>query len=46
MINIIFAVDQNNNFCTSDNLSLPWSNVKEDMIWFIILNKNINLKII
>jgi thymidylate synthase len=34
MINIIFAVDQNNNFCTSDNISLPWYNVKEDLVWF------------
>jgi len=34
MVNIIFAVDQNNNFCSSDRISLPWKRVKEDMQWF------------
>ena len=34
MVNIIFAVDQNNNFCSSDRISLPWRRVSEDMKWF------------
>jgi dihydrofolate reductase len=34
MVNIIFAVDQNNNFCSSDRISLPWKRVSEDMKWF------------
>ncbi len=34
MVNIIFAVDQNNNFCSSDRISLPWKRVNEDMKWF------------
>jgi thymidylate synthase len=34
MVNIIFAVDQNNNFCSSDRVSLPWKRVSEDMKWF------------
>ena len=34
MINIIFAVDRQNNFCSSDRVSLPWGTIKEDMIHF------------
>jgi len=34
MLNIIFAVDDKNNFCTSDRRSLPWEKNKEDMKWF------------
>jgi thymidylate synthase len=34
MINIIFAVDQENNFCSSDKITLPWQIVSEDMKWF------------
>ena len=34
MINIIFAVDRVNNFCTSDRVSLPWGRIKEDMDHF------------
>lgn len=34
MINIIFAVDHDNNFCSYDKISLPWQRVSEDMNWF------------
>jgi thymidylate synthase len=34
MINIIFAVDRQNNFCSSDRVSLPWGTIKEDMAHF------------
>lgn len=34
MINIIFAVDRQNNFCSSDRVSLPWGRIQEDMNHF------------
>lgn len=34
MINIIFAVDRQNNFCSTDRVSLPWKRVEEDMLFF------------
>jgi thymidylate synthase len=34
MINIIFAVDRKNNFCSTDRVSLPWGTIKEDMTHF------------
>ena len=34
MINIIFAVDRKNNFCSSDRVSLPWNRCEEDMNYF------------
>lgn len=34
MINIIFAVDRKNSFCSDDRVSLPWGRVDEDMAHF------------
>ena len=43
MVNIIFAVDRQNNFCSTDRISLPWERVEEDMKHFrnvTMSNKN------
>ncbi len=34
MINIIFAVDRKNSFCSSDRTSLPWDRIQSDMAHF------------
>jgi dihydrofolate reductase len=34
MVNIIFAVDRQNNFCSNDRVSLPWERIEEDMSHF------------
>ena len=34
LLNVIFAVSENYDFCTSDRFSLPWGRIQEDLKFF------------
>ena len=34
LLNVIFAVSENYDFCTSDRFSLPWGRIQEDLNFF------------